>query len=539
MRHAVFTPMKLDYTASISGGHVLRTRSLREMVRDLRHRNLIDTEGYGASQILLMHRSLQLNLLHRMDEDEAVVQQTFDLVVDLTRRKFPRQSPVQFPQNDIWEKCKTYSTQVMSVLSMHNASLHPPHCSIDYALLLSDVSNYLWERNSFRDALRTSNAAYEASKSFVGSHEAIRANIHTICGAVRDSFGISERSRASYHYEMAVALRQQDLNKRQPVDVTTDDIWNYANAWGNMSIVLLDCGAYEDAILYAELAIKIKTKLLGPGTYLAMFASYEQNRNKHLAFAALGRHEEASTWEADSLDCITDPKYRAIMLQYFFVHANIALVTGKLSSAFDTLQKVLRMRTDLFGPTDRATLDTYYLIAMVELKRNNPEAARSETLIFHCFMLRFRYLRNYRTYLEKALQNPDEWAPEACARAKYRLAQILLLLKQDSGAQSLLTEASKVRATYWETYASDWPATEPLPDEDTMYDYIVSAGSGRSHIRDSLPNLTVTPKLNGVYGQLLARLGTDQEIMSPEELAHALHTDFTIPVRNTEVKGLI
>lgn len=346
------------------------------MIRDLRRHNLIDIEGCGEKEVLIMHRSLQLNLLHQMDDNGTEAQHVFDLVVNLTRRMFPRQSPIQFPQNDNWERCRTYSIQVMSVLGVHNASTHPPECSIDYALLLSDVSNYLWECNSFNDALRTSNAAFQACRHLTGTHEGVRADIHTICGAVRDQFGISERSKGLFHLEMSVALRQQHMNKTPAADMTEIDVWNYANAWGNMTSILLDHGCFEDTVLYADLAIKIKTKLLGQGTYWAIYACYEPNRHKHMALAALGHHEQAKTWEADPLDCIKDPKYKAIMIQYFYMHANIAMMNGELARAYKSLQRVLAMRIEMFGPTDRSTLDTYYLIAMVELKRDNPEAAK-------------------------------------------------------------------------------------------------------------------------------------------------------------------
>jgi tetratricopeptide (TPR) repeat protein len=344
------------------------------MIRNLRARHLIDTQGSGSDQLLLIHRSLQLSLLHKLDEDHAKLQAIFNLAVSLTRRMFPRQSPVQFAQNNIWEQCQAYSLQVMSVMSVQAGSSQPLECSIDYALLLSDTSNYFWERNIFSDALRTSDAADAACQHFRGSHEATRADIHTIAGAVRDTCGISERARALYHYEMAVALRQEHLNKGNTADMTSDDLWNYANAWGNMTTILLDYECYGDVILYADLAMTIKRKLLGSGEE-SIIACYEQNRNKHLALAALGRLEEAKEWEADPENCIEDPTYTNYMIRYHFSHANISVMCGQLEQAHASLQMVLGMRTKIFGATGRSTLDTYYMLAMVELGRSNADAA--------------------------------------------------------------------------------------------------------------------------------------------------------------------
>lgn len=344
------------------------------MIRNLRARHLVDTRGSGNDQQLIMHRSLQLSLLQKLDEKPSDLQSIFDTAVSLTRRMFPLQSPVQFPQNNLWEKCKTYSLQTMAIMNVHTASPHPPEFSMKYALLLSDVSNYFYERNIFGDALRASDAAEYASQHFAGSHEATRADIHTIAGAVRDTYGISQRSKTLYHYEMAIALRQESLNKSNEADLTTDDLWNYANAWGNMTPILMDYECYEDVILYADLAITIKRRLLGFGKE-SVIACYEQNRNKHIALAALGNFEEANKWEPDPENCMDDPTYTAIMIRYYFFRANISMLCGRLEEAYAPLQKALAMRTNIFGASGRSTLDTYYLLAMLEFKRRNYEAA--------------------------------------------------------------------------------------------------------------------------------------------------------------------
>ncbi|RYP80174.1 hypothetical protein DL770_006338 [Monosporascus sp. CRB-9-2] len=484
---------------------------VHEMIRSLRARHLIDIQGSGNHQQLLLHRNLQLNLLQNLDEKPSELQSVFDAVVSLTRRMFPRQSPVQFPQNNLWDKCKTYSVQAMSIMNVHTTSDRPPECSIDYALLLSDVSNYFWERNLFGDALRASDAAEHACERFLGTHEVIGADIHTISGAVRDTYGISERSKTLYHYEMAVALRQEHLNKSNAADMTIEDLWNYANAWGNMTSILMDYECYEVVILYADLALKIKRRLLGSGRE-SVIACYEQHRNKHIALAALGDFEEAGKWEADPENCIDDPTYAAIMIRYHFFHANISMLGERLEEADATLHKVLDMRTELFGPSGRSTLDTYYMLAMVELARRNHEAAE--------------------IYLRKALQRPEEWTDEALARAKYRLARIHLLKKEDKDAQILLKEASKVRANCWEKYAKYWPTNIPLPDEDAMYDHIVPAEAGRSTMTRLLPSGTMTTKLNEVCRELQRRLGSSEVQLTTQKLAKTLRTKFSIPVRN-------
>lgn len=72
-----------------------------------------------------------------------------------------------------------------------------------------------------------------------------------------------------------------------------------------------------------------------------------------------------------------------------------------------------------------------------------------------------------------------------------------------------------------------------------MYDHMVSAASGRSNVQSSLPKSAVTPKLNEVCIQLLERLGSDDEVWSPQKLASVLQTDITLPVGNVQSAELL
>jgi len=278
----------------------------------------------------------------------------------------------------------------------------------------------------------------------------------------------------------------------------------------------LDYECYEDVILYAELAMTIKQKLLGPSKE-SIIACYEQNRNRHLALAALGRLREAQDWEPDPESCSEDPTYTNYMIKYHFFHANISMICGLWEKAHAILQNVLEMRTKIFGPTGRSTLDTYHLLAMLELKKGNKEVAQ--------------------TYLRKSLERPGEWTNEVCARAKYRLAQLLLLKNEDDDeAQVLMKEASAVRASCWEAHAKYWPAEVPIPDEDKIYDHIVPAEAGRLAMRP-LPAASITPKLNDICRQLQARLGSSEVVLSPRDLVETLRTTFPIPIGDAIIPG--
>lgn len=96
--------------------------------------------------------------------------------------------------------------------------------------------------------------------------------------------------------------------------------------------------------------------------------------------------------------------------------------------------------------------------------------------------------------------------------------------KEDKEARDLLKEATQVRVARWETYAGYWPSDVPLPDEDAIYDHIVPAEAGRLVMTKSLPANTLTRQLNDMCRLLQSRLGSEDDILPPKELAELLKT---------------
>lgn len=342
-----------------------------EMIRALTDRQLVQKEGRDKGySYFRIHRCLRDSVLHRLDEDFSTFEVTFNMAFTLLRKVFPRQSPIQFPQNDLWKDCELYSAHVMQLRSVYEGSKNLPTPSIGVAELFSDLSNYFWERNFYGDGLRASNTAEKICEQLEGQHHYRRANVYTLAAALRTGYGISERAGALHRFQKAVALRQEHMNRLQPSEVTLEDIINYAHAWSNMGSTLLDYDSYEDTLGYSNLAIAIRMKL-GPHKKEIKEYCFDSEKNKALSLAALGRFHEAIELIPDESTLPQDGRFFASLQIFYFLWANITLAAGDLEGAFVRLLKVLKDRARLFGPRARSTLDTYYMLGVVEERREN------------------------------------------------------------------------------------------------------------------------------------------------------------------------
>ncbi|KAK0609954.1 hypothetical protein B0T17DRAFT_545609 [Bombardia bombarda] len=178
-------------------------------------------------------------------------------------------------------------------------------------------------------------------------------------------------------FEKALVLRQQHINSLPARAVTEVDINNYANAWHNMSIVLLSDGLYEEALRYIELAIRIRNSIGENPTF-----NGESELFKALALSVLGRSEEALKLvrsvqaEVKELSDELLQTVRVALLPFRFHWAEIFLNSGDMEAAHKAMLEVLKLRGEHFGVGGRATLDTYYMMGVIEQKRGNLSAAK-------------------------------------------------------------------------------------------------------------------------------------------------------------------
>lgn len=115
-------------------------------------RHLVKRQTSDRGPYLLMHRVVQKHILSRLEESPDEFQQVFDAAYRLIVRVFPKQSPIQIPQNDLWEQREVLSPHVLSlcvIFDNNQASL--PSVGIEFAEMLTDASSYFWERGLYKE----------------------------------------------------------------------------------------------------------------------------------------------------------------------------------------------------------------------------------------------------------------------------------------------------------------------------------------------------------------------------------------------------
>ena len=363
-----------------------RELQFQSMLQNLSRRQLITLSKPSGKTLLVTHRSLQRSILHKLDssepdEDEDSLQSVFDAALALLARQvLPGQSPIQFAKRGLWGRMELYSPHVMNLRKVYAESRHSQPPSIGFAQLLCAVANYFWERNLLTQALLACETAEQICAAFEGQleHLKVRADVYTICGAIMCQEGLPMRRDSLFRLHKALCLRQEYTNSLNPDDATEDDLYNLANAWSNVGALLVDHDMFEPAIPYLDFAMEIR-RGLNPASARQM--NGESESLKSLCLAGLGKYDEAMGLIVPESEMQTWPKS---FLDDVYLHtlifklrwSSIYLRVGRTEEAYALAHRVWDERCLVFQRSNRASLDTAFLLAMIEQKRGNHDAAK-------------------------------------------------------------------------------------------------------------------------------------------------------------------
>ncbi len=347
------------------------------MITNLSRRQLIIViKKPSGARSLVTHRCLQRSIWHNL-KLRANPQTIFEVAVALLRRVLPRQSPIQYPKRSLWKDMELYSPHVMSLREIYHgsASLFSLSPSIEFAKILGGVANYFWERNLFSQGILACDSAEEICDAFPGQFPKEQADVFTIGASIRFHGGISERSSSLWRMQKSLSLRQQYMNALNPEDATEDDVANYANAWSNLGCALVEHDLFEQAIPYFDLAIAIRDKV-----GIASRMNTESSAWKSLCLAGLGKMDESMDLIVPDSKIDTWPKkfLNDVLLTLDTIRlywSTIYLRAGRTEEAHRKMHRIMESRIRCFGPFSRATLDVYYLLAVLERQRQDLSAA--------------------------------------------------------------------------------------------------------------------------------------------------------------------
>ena len=347
------------------------SQHLDDMVRHLSKRSLIERCHYGDSDSrLTIHRQLQHHLILCLSFDLARSKRIFADAVTLLRHVFPNQNLIIEHMNGDWPQCARYVDQVLSLHRIYLAFPDAPAglgCSLEFARLLCDCGQYLWEQSLNKPAeqvLRLALDLCDANKP-PSNLLALRASIMFRQCSVEIDGGYSGILSAIIKYKAAINIQRELLGrmKQHGDDLTADVELPLANGLNNLGCCYMHLSQYfvAEALFRQALDIKKKEKWSRDASMALGFA--EGYKNLAIVRASQDRVQEALRLSDQSVKIIgkyTDPKSSRTYF-FRFIYACILFDSGAVEPALNEHLEILEARREVLGEAHNYTASSYYM----------------------------------------------------------------------------------------------------------------------------------------------------------------------------------
>ncbi|RYC83738.1 hypothetical protein BFJ63_vAg13405 [Fusarium oxysporum f. sp. narcissi] len=498
-----------DQNANLSLFRLDSVAQYHSVVSDIRSHHLVQRQGSDGSAYLLLHGLLQKHFLTRLEKNPEELLDVFKRAYRLISNMFPKQSPLQTPQNDLWDRRELYTPHIKSLCAVFNNNRRSLlSVGIAFAELLGDSTSYFWERGFYKEGYETSDAAEAVCDTLENEYASEKANIYAISGAIRQGHGISQRRRCIETWGKALKLRHAHLQAKIPYMTIDEDIVCWGNAWNDLGCIYVDLGSYAEAFDFFMLAWEIRKASPLCQQHYNHFP--ESPMNVAIALAGMSKHQEAIDLMSETTQS-TDKAFTdhncAVVQTAHFALVSILVSAGRYEDAFSEARAVYERRNNIFGLASRQTSDAAYMLAVVEEKRGNFDKARS--------------------LLELGLKGPNGWTEEAVARAKYRLGIIFKQLGQESDASLKIKEAEETLATLESQYGTGETKSDNWNREEA-FDILVSMTAGRSTLGQTtrVEDIATSP-LRRLCGRLLEKFRKEGD-KSPANLCRLFNVEYDI-----------
>lgn len=339
------------------------------MSRYLNKRCLVSTETvdmYGKDEpVLLIHRSLQLALRLKMDQNPKTRDDIFNHAFSIVRRASPHASRRQIPDPTFWSQFQQSNPHAVSLCNALAASHPPIGGTIGHATLFYDAGFHVWERSnpSTQDGM----ILLETAEKILNSLEypplgALRADIHCMTSMLLESLGLSKRAECLARRQSMYTIREFWLEQYQTGKVNDPDIeilfYNAANELGLSNLQRND---FLEAEAQFDICFKKYKEWGTEDEHPYEYAKYYHN----VSFVRMhqARYTEAISIaeKGIALKLKTDGKNsRYYWFQYDL--ACIMLQAGYLDAALNRHLEVLTGRETVCGKTEEMTLQSLYAV---------------------------------------------------------------------------------------------------------------------------------------------------------------------------------
>lgn len=327
---------------------------------ELLSRHLLEPQGGASGSALVIHRSLQKNLLFRFDRDRSKKQQVFERATKLVRKNFPVQSPIGVPVNHRWAIYESYLPHVLTLHAVYLSSKPELYGTVQFADLLCDAGYYMWDRHLGREGIPVLETAERICLQDENKHlRRLRANIGVALGSLLNTVGISELQRAVMLFDEILTLRQEHIAEL-PLPLSREDQLLLSNAWNDKGWMCLEREDYFAAEVPFEKSLEIKRQWPEQDIPFEFAETL-----KNLAFVRLAQKRSRSAIELAShaLDLVEgDQDSGSATVQKFRLRkAEMLANSGQIKEAIKIVDKVAAERAHLYRPYHPSNLDVYYI----------------------------------------------------------------------------------------------------------------------------------------------------------------------------------
>lgn len=429
-----------------------------EIVADLRDRQLVKRERSGEKAMLTIHRSVQLGILNKLDQQFEERYAAFDCALRAIRRVVPRPSILIQAEPEKWSQMEPHLPQLLS-LRRAFARSHPRISgTFEFAQVLFDVGMNMWDRGltrECREVLATAEDVLDAID--YPAIATIRANIHLILALILDETGISGRADAIVRRKKALDIRQALWDNKSAQDRTAEDEILLFGAIGDL------CGSYRQINQFdvvRSFCKRLYEKYIEWGdidTIPYEFAKYYNDMSFERAYCKDTSRAAEYARRAWTLMAKGDPD--ALYSNQYKLTWTIRLYQdGQHELAIKECLDIFRFRAELIGMNNYLTIQSHLTLGIMYFRSKAYPEAES------CF--RQILEPNARTSLSE----------ESITRAQYYLSQVLQHSKKDSPE-----ELEELRSLAQRGLERLLPFGPPELDRQTLedpvlYDYLVTAG---------------------------------------------------------------
>lgn len=309
-----------------------------------------------------------MSLLHRLDLNIDLRQQRFDKAQGFVRHCFLRHSKKLAPSNNNWITNDVYLGHVMHLQKVYKNSPFELLKPWDFAELLTDFGNHMWERGLYQSGLESIKLAEGIYAANPGQDLIEQSNTLSVLGGISLELGISRRRQGLDYTLKGGALRQEHFDNLNLTGSapSQDQVVLMANSWNDLACCMMEYGSFSQVDKVLEVSLRLKRDFAIKEED-AVFNYAENYKGLANAKAAVGEVDDAvrlSLKAATMIELDMGPGSAAA--QSFRLHYAYNLYqAGRYEEALSEHERIRKARIRIFSEISPHTLNSYYACSVV------------------------------------------------------------------------------------------------------------------------------------------------------------------------------